>query len=444
MQTLTNFFVPGNHHGIEIVTWTQEGARLYSDATSLEADAILLDPTIPGFEPTDIQRLYHYERKPIVTIGAIPPSGDWGSKLYQLGIKGHVDLPLAEAQAQALVGMIHRAVQDALRERASPSYIPQVDTRVAQVIATHGWEKSVVSIFSAKGGVGKSTTAENLAACLGVLANRRTILIDANMAGGNVHIHLGLRDEQIAKNIAALARRYHMNLNLAAAGARNPTHNVGILSAPPLLTPNDLYGHLTLFKNNLWVLPGLPKQYMAGEEIFQGDLGRAFTHELITTASSMADFVIIDLGQDINAPVHLQAIYDSNYVYVIVNPDAASVRATGEVLDTLFKVAQLDRRKFRLVVNKFHEEHGIRRKDIVDALQMPEVGVIPDGGPKVTASLNRGFPLVVDSRGEIARQYVAIAATLYPPVAQIFKHAAKLTPENHSLTGKLARVLLGG
>jgi len=441
VQQLNAVFGPGNPNGIEIVTWTQDGSRIFGDATSLDADIVLLDPTLPAFEPNDIQRLYHHESKPIVTLGAIPPQGDWGSKLYQLGIKGHVDLPIGEAQARTLVAMGHQAVQDALRERSSPSYIPQVSTQVAQIIATHGWEKSMVAVWAAKGGVGKSTISENLAAVLGVIANRNTVLVDANMAGGNTHIHLGLSESVIAKNIAALARRYQMNL--ATQGHRGGG-NVGMLSAQSILAPSEVQGHLTPFRNNLRVLVGIPKQFMGGDESFQGEQGRGFMHELLAVVGSMADFVVMDLGQDTNAAIHLQALRDANYVFVVINPDAASIRATGEVMETLFKHVQLDAKKFRLVVNRFHPEHGIARKDIVNALQMPEVGVVPDGGPKVTASLNRGYPLVIDSRGEIARAIVSIASTLYPPVTQVWTHRGKLGGEKSEGLGKKLTQLVFG
>jgi len=441
VQQLNAVFGPGNPNGIEIVTWTSDGARIFSDATSLDADLVLSDPTLPAFEPNDIQRLYHHEQKPIVTLGAIPPQGDWGSKLYQLGIKGHIDLPIGEAQARALVAMGHQAVQDALRERSSPSYIPQVSTQVAQIIATHGWEKSMVAVWAAKGGVGKSTISENLAAVLGVIANRNTVLVDANMAGGNAHIHLGFPESVIAKNIAALARRYQMNL--ATQGHRNGG-NVGMLSAQPVLAPSEVQGHLTPFRNNLRVLLGIPRQAMAGDEHFHGDAGRGFMHTLLSVIASLSDFVVMDLGQDTNAAVHLQALCDADYVFVVINPDAASVRATGEVMETLFKQVELDARKFRLVVNRFHPEYGIARKDIVNALQMAEIGVVPDGGPKVTASLNRGYPLVIDSRGEIARAIVSIASTLYPPVTQVWTHRGKLGGEKSEGFGKKLTELVFG
>jgi Flp pilus assembly CpaE family ATPase len=441
VQQLNTVFGPGNPNGIEIVTWTQDGARIFNDATSLDADIVLLDPTLPAFEPNDIQRLYHNEQKPIVTIGAIPPQGDWGSKLYQLGIKGHVDLPIGEAQARALVAMGHQAVQDALRERSSPSYIPQVSTQVAQIIATHGWEKSMVAVWAAKGGVGKSTISENLAAVLGVIANRNTVLVDANMAGGNAHIHLGFPEAVIAKNIAALARRYQMNL---ATQAHRNGGNVGMLSAQPILAPSEVQGHLTPFRNNLRVLVGIPKQFMGGDEYFQGEQGRGFMHELLTVIASMSDFVIMDLGQDTNAAVHLAGITRRQLCLCRHQSRCREHPRDGRSDGNLFKHAQLDQKKFRLVVNRFHPEHGIARKDIVNALHMPEVGVIPDGGPKVTASLNRGYPLVIDSRGEIARAIVSMASTLYPPVTQVWAHRGKLGGEkSESLGKKLADWVFG-
>ena len=281
----------------------------------------------------------------------------------------------------------------------------------------------MVAVWAAKGGVGKSTVSENLATVLGVIANRNTVLVDGNMAGGNTHIHLGFPEAVIAKNIAALARRYQMNVS--TQGHRQ-AGNVGMLSAQPALAPTEIQGHLTPFRNNLRVLIGIPKQFMGGDDYIVGEQGRAFMHELLGGLGAMADFVVMDLGQDTNAAVHLQALREANYVFVVINPDAASVRATGEVMETLFKHVQLDAKKFRLIVNRFHPEHGISRKDIVNALQMTEVGVVPDGGPKVTASLNRGYPLVMDSRGEIARAIVSIASTLYPPVTQVWTHRGKL------------------
>ncbi|MBI3913120.1 MAG: P-loop NTPase [Chloroflexi bacterium] len=435
VQQLSAVFAPGNANGIEIVTWCQDGARLLPDALVHEVDAALVSPLLPGFELGDIQKMYHNPKKPIVVIGAVPAQGDWGPKLYQIGVKGHVDLPLGEAQARALVTMIHTAVQDALRERSAPGYIPQISPETAQIIAAHGWEKATVAVWGAKGGVGKSTIAENLTAILGIIANRKTVLLDANMAGGNVHLHFRIREPLWKNNLFSIANRYTVNAMLNARGT-----NASALAIHARLTASEVQAMLIPFRGNLSVLMGIPKQHLAGELCFQGENGLNFMGDLLDTLKMMADFVVVDLGQDTNAALHLQTLRQVDYIFVVTNPDVASVLSTKEVLDTLRKELQLDPSKFRLIINRFHPEHGIARKDIVDSLEMPELGVLPDGGPKVTASLNRGTPLVLDGPGEMANQMVALAAMLYPPVNQIWAQRRRLMGAEKK-KGLIARML---
>ncbi len=409
VQPLSTLFAPSNPHSIEMVTWCQDGARLYEDALAFEVDAVVLDPTLQAFALEDVQRLYHHEARPVISIGAVPPRGEWGAPLYRAGIKGHIELPLNDEQARRLVPMIHTTVQEALRERSSPAYIPQIAPQLAQVIAAQGWQRAVVAVWGAKGGVGKTMLAENLAMLLGVVANRRTILVDANTAGGNAHIHLRLSPQ---RNLAGLARLYEMQNRL---------------------DPKEVLGYLTPFRGNLRVLVGIPRQFMAGETCFQGERGREFAHSLIEIVKGMADFVMLDLGQDTNSVVHLQALRQSDLILVVVNSEKASLLDTQEVLDTLWQHVQIDRARFRLVVNRFHPEHGLHRKEIVQVMKLPEIGIIPEAGEKVTASLNSGVPLILNSGGEVADAIVNVAMTLYPPLEQIWGHRGLL---RHNGNGK--------
>lgn len=412
-QPVSSMFAPGNLHGIEMVTWCQDGARLFDDAVTFEADAILIDPTIPAFALEDIQRLYHFEERPIVSLGAIPPRGDWGSALYRAGIKEHVELPISDEETRRLIPLIHSATHEALRERMSPAYIPQIAPQVAQVIASQGWQRAVVAVWGAKGGVGKTTLAENLAMLLGVVGNRKTILLDANMAGGNAHIHLRLSPQ---RNIAGLAR---------------------LFEAHHKIEPREILGYLTPFRGNLKVLVGIPRQFMAGEAYLQGDRGRDFMRMLVDAVKTMADFVVVDLGQDTNIGVHLQALRQADQILVIVNSEKASLLDTQEVLDTLWEHAQIDRARFRLVLNRFHPEHGLRRKEIVDVMRLPEIGVIPEAHQKVTASLNSGVPIVLNGGGEVAESMVRVATTLYPPLEQIWGQRGRFNGNGKSLRQRL-------
>ncbi len=418
VQYLTVAFAPGNQAGIDMLTWCQDGARLFQDAVSLGADVVILDPRLPNFALEDVQRLYHYEEKPIVVIAALPPEpGDWLERMTTAGALGHVQLPLTEESTRRLVGIIHTAIQKALQERASPSYIPQLAPEAARVIATQGWQRATVVVWAAKGGVGKTTVAENIAALLGVVGNRKTALVDLNMAGGNVHIHLGLRPE---KNIFSLASLYEFRKSMKAG---------------------DVQGHMVPYRGNLWVLVGVPRQHMAGASCFmgeEGEVGKRFTIALMDLLRQMFDFVIVDLGQDLNHKMHLAALRAADLVLVVVNPEMAGLLDTHEVLEALFEHVQLDKSRFRLVVNRFHPDAGISRKEIVQVLGLPEIGVVPEAGTLVTASLNARRPLVLSHNSPVSDGLAQVASSIFPPLAQIWKQKGIL---GRGRKGLLDRVL---
>jgi len=419
VQLLTVAFAPGNEAGIVMLTWCQDGSRLFHDAVELSADVVLLDPRIPGYAIEDIQRLYHYEARPIVTIAALPPGpGDWQESMYRAGAKGHVQLPLTEESVRRLPGIIHTAVQSALQERASPGYIPQVSPEVARAIATQGWQRAMVVVWANKGGVGKSTVAENIAALLGVVANRKTALVDLNMDGGSIHIDLGVPP---TRNIFSVASGYEFRGQLRAG---------------------EVQGHMIPFQSrgNLWLLLGLPKQSMGGHTCFKKDGGRQgkrFANALLKVLRETFDFVVIEIGQNLNDPVHLAAMRAADLVLVVVTPIESGILRTREVLEDLFDRVQLDRSRFRLVVNAWHPDAGLSRGEIVKIIGLPEIGVIPSDLVRTMAALNSHRPVVLGKDSAVADGLAQVASSIFPPLADIWNQRHRLAGTRKGLLDKI-------
>lgn len=411
--------------GIKTIGWCDNGLNLYQSAIDGDADVVIVDPETRSFQHEDVQRLWIYPKKPIVTVAAVPPHSGFANTMKQLGAVDLVTRPLTERSAHELVAKCHVGVQEALRYRSSVGYIPQMDSRTAQVIAARGWQQGVIVIWGPKGGVGKTTVAANLAVALGYIGNRRTVLVDANMAGGNDHHHFyqSIPEAQLGKNINALADRAMLN---ARYGPIQPAAT-GMLGQRPILPADEVDAHLFRYgESQLKLLIGIPRQHMGGYECFGDENGRAFLRELFATLRQFEDFIIVDIGQDANVPVHLAALEFADYVYVVVTPDRSSILATKEALDTLFRHVKLARSKFRLIINRYHESSGISRAEIVKHLDMPEIATIPDGGPAVSNIVNSGKPLMVDHRGQVAESIVSIASTIYPPTRDIWTQRGKL------------------
>ena len=181
VQLLMGELQAGNPYHLEIAGIAREGTVVYQDAVEKGADVVLLSPTIPGYSPEVVQRLYHYEEHPILTVALVPTVGDWAVTMEKAGAMGHLTTPLSPESISRLAAMLPPAVRDAYAYRTSDKYVPRLSPEVAQIVDRGGWRRQTVAFWAPSGGVGKTTLSVNVAAALGVIANKRTLLIDTDM-----------------------------------------------------------------------------------------------------------------------------------------------------------------------------------------------------------------------------------------------------------------------
>ncbi len=400
MQLLMGELQAGNPHNLEIAGIAREGSVVYQDAVEKEADVVLLSPTIPGYTPELVQRLYHYEQRPILTVAVVPAVGDWAVTMEKAGAVGHLTTPLSPESISRLGAMLPPAVRDAYAYRASDRYVPRLSPEVAQIVDRGGWRRQTVAFWAPSGGVGKTTLSVNVAVALGVIANKRTLLVDADMNKGDAHLLLDL--EGVEKNIYALAKQLHAFGNLTAL---------------------DVKRYLTPYRqSNLSVLIGIPQTWMASDPCLAGEQGIQFVKRLLELTGPAYDFVIFDLGQTYNHPVHLTVLQHADLIFLVVNSTVTSLYAGHKALGALRQAGLLEGDRLRVVVNKYHPRHGISRREVQDALEgLPTfVEVAADENEEVTMALNDGEPLVLaNGKAQVALDILQLGATLYPSLAEI-------------------------
>ncbi len=394
-----------NEFGLDIAGISRDAALVYDNAVEFSADVVLLSHQLTGYTPDLIQRLYHHEEHPILTVAVVDPVGDWAETMTKAGAVGHLNKPLTPEKLGKLAGMLPVAMKKAYQHRSSESYIPRVSAEVAKVIDRGGWRRQTIAIWSPAGGVGKTSIAANLAAELGVVANKRVLLIDGDMNKGDVHL---LFDLQVGEqNLYALAKDFEATDKLTATDVKNRT--------------------VPYRNSNLRILRGIPKTWMASDKCFggpDGEHGTEFIKRLLTAAEPMFDFVVCDLGQTYNHPVHLTLLQQADMVFLVVNSTVTSVYAAAQALEVLRKLGLLESDRLRLVLNKFHPRHGLSRREIQEHLDnVPIFGTIPiDEEQDVVMALNDGEPLVLSNRkSPVAREIGQLAVSLYPPLADIVK-----------------------
>jgi pilus assembly protein CpaE len=215
----------------------------------------------------------------------------------------------------------------------------------------------VVTIFSGKGGCGRSILAVNLAAALSAGGSRRVLLLDLDLQFGDVGIMLKLLPDR------SIAGAISMGGRLDEPGLRSIITNyrpgIDVLLAPPA-----------------------PAQ---GEHV-----RRELIVEILDIARPIYDFIVVDTPALVTDQV-LAALDISDWLIPIVTPDLPtlkSVRLTVEMFDML----DYPRDRRLLVFNRANSEVGLTPADVEEAVGMPFAVHVPSSRD-VPVSVNRGEPL---------------------------------------------------
>lgn len=217
----------------------------------------------------------------------------------------------------------------------------------------------VVTVFSAKGGVGKTTFATNLSAYLAATGSR-VLLIDLDLAFGDVGISLQMLPQNSIIDLVSMAG----NIDEQAIKAVVTKHDSGLEAISAPAEPSDA--------------DRVPGTTVA---------------ELIRVAKRHYDYVILDTPPAFTSHV-LAAFDDSDLLVLIATLDIPAVKNLRLTLDTLDLLG--NRKDSRLVVlNRSDAKVGLRPEDVVAAIKQ-DIAVMVPNSTAVPASVNRGVPIILD------------------------------------------------
>jgi pilus assembly protein CpaE len=224
---------------------------------------------------------------------------------------------------------------------------------------TRAAEGRVVTVFSAKGGVGKTTFSTNLSAYLAD-SGSKVLLVDLDLAFGDVGISLQLLPERSIGDLSAMAGHLDEQ-GLASIVTR---HDSGLDAACAPAEPSDA-------------------DRISGQTIA----------ELLRVARKSYDFVVIDTPPAFTE--HVLAAFDiSDVLVLIATLDIPAVKNLRLTLDTLDLLGSPKEARV-VVLNRADAKVGLRAQDVVTAI-MQDIAVEVPNSTAVPASVNRGVPIVLD------------------------------------------------
>ncbi len=218
---------------------------------------------------------------------------------------------------------------------------------------------TVLTVFGAKGGIGKTTIAVNVAAAIARNTDNSVLVIDLDTRFGDVAIMLDIEPRFTVAQLAATATTLERETFKAAL----VKHDSGVHVLPSPKHPNE------------W-----------------RNVEAADIKELVRFAARMFDYVILDTPGAFNDIVGT-ALEAATQVLVVTSVDMASIKDTSFVLD-LLESESFPKERLMLVVNHANGANTIRAADIARVLRHEVFWEIPHDS-EVTYATQIGKPVVI-------------------------------------------------
>jgi pilus assembly protein CpaE len=247
----------------------------------------------------------------------------------------------------------------------------------APVIAKGGNRSAhVFTVFSTKGGSGKTVIATNLAVCF-ARQGKRTLLIDFDLHSGDDALVLGL----------------------------SPRWTIlDLVQSPGDLDSEKLAGFVTRHSSGVDLLPAPTRP--DEEELV--DVERL--EPLLGVARQSYDAVVIDTSS-LFSPATLLAIDHTDSLVLVGASDVPTIKSLKIALETL-ELLEMDVKDVRILMNRSGARVGLDDRDVERTLRR-EITYTLASDKAIPVSVNRGQPVVIDApKSRVARSFYDMARSL--------------------------------
>jgi pilus assembly protein CpaE len=235
---------------------------------------------------------------------------------------------------------------------------------------------AVITVFSSKGGAGKSVVASNLAVALARKAGGQVALVDADLKFGDVAVMLKLVPR-------------HTILDAVSA-----IHRIDAQLLQSLLIRHEPSG--------LLVLPA------PVEPAFADQVNPAEMLAIVKLLQSFCEYVVIDTPSDYTGDVTLGLLEHSDDVLLVAGMEIPNIKNVRVGLSYL-RLLNFPSSKLRLVVNRANSRVKLDVNEVERTLQIKADCLVPSD-IAVPTSVNKGSPVVLDApRSGVAKNIEALA-----------------------------------
>lgn len=333
---------------IEVAGEAEDAEQAIMTVRETRPDVVLMDINMPGIDGIRATEIITLEvPETTVIIMSVQGETEYVRKAMAAGARDYLCKPFSPDELIGAVLNAHTAEARRREKMSGTVYQEEVSSRV-------------ITVFSTKGGVGKTTIASNLAVSIARTAKKRVALVDLDLQFGDVAIMLNV---SVKNTISDLVKEFSQ-LDRSLMEEYLVTHFSGVKVLPAPVKPE--YAEYITANHVERIINTLRETY----HYIIVDSSASF-HEAVLTALDMSDRILLVSTLDL--------------------PTIKNIKAGLDVMDTL----RYPPEKIHVVLNKASEQYGIRYKDFESTLDKPIWSFIPEDSPTVVTSANKGFPFVM-------------------------------------------------
>ena len=237
----------------------------------------------------------------------------------------------------------------------------------------------VLSIFSNKGGIGKTSIASNLALELAKITKENVALVDLNFQAGDITSFLDLKP---SFNISYMLQ----NLNK--------------------INEDFLVNTLERYKDTSLYVIADPPYFKQAENITKSQVIKLF--EILKKSFS---YVVVDTDSTFGGKT-IAALDSSDLIFVPTIVNLPALRNCQRVLD-LFARLGYEGDKTQIVINRYMENDDIKVQDVEDVLGKEVYWKIPNNYFTMVASINKGVSAAeINPESNVALSYKEFAMSV--------------------------------
>lgn len=348
---------------VEVVGACSSGSEGVEMAIETKPDVVLMDinmPDMDGITATENIR----KKVPFAQIIIVSVQGDpnYMRRAMLAGARDFLTKPIDVDELSAAIRRAGRVARNEKEKLSGAGLTASGATGSLSGALIPGDQGQVITVFSSKGGTGKTTIAANLAVALRQ-QGQPVVAVDGNLQFGDLSFFF---NEQARNNIADLAPRAdELDREVVAEVViRHEKSGVHILAAP------------------------MRPEYA---DSVTGDQFGAVVRYL----RGIYPYVVLDTASFLNE-ITLAALDTSDLILLVVTQDIPSIKNARLFLDVADGLG-IPKDNFSLVMNRFDKRRNITTERVRDNFKKDFDGVIPIDEKLVVPAMDRGEPFVLRS-----------------------------------------------